>query len=69
MEERETGAMTDEREASVEKVDAMSMKVSLSLKVLTKKNLKKTYIIQFRREKGSDNILGSEVRGVVRPKQ
>ena len=44
MEERETGVITDEREALVEEVDAMSRKVSLSLKVLMKKNLKKKLI-------------------------
>ena len=46
MEERETGVITEEREASLEEVDAMSRKFSLSLKA-RKKNKKKTLIIPF----------------------
>ena len=45
VEERETGVITEERETSLEEVDAMSRKFSLSLKA--KKNKKKTLIIPF----------------------
>ena len=40
VEERETGVMTEEIEASVEEVDAISWKFSLSLKALTKEKQK-----------------------------
>ena len=39
VEERETGVMTEEVEAKLEEVDAMSKKVSLSLKALFGKEL------------------------------
>ena len=39
VEDRETGVITEEREASLEEVVAMSMKFSLSLKALTEMNL------------------------------
>ena len=40
VEERETGVMTEEIEASVEEVDVISRKFSLSLKALTKEKQK-----------------------------
>ena len=39
VEERETRVMTEEIEASLEEVDAISIKFSLSLKALTEMNL------------------------------
>ena len=41
VEERETGVMTEEIEASLEEVDAISRKFSLSLKARTKKTKSK----------------------------
>ena len=46
VEERETGVMTEEIEASLEEVDAISRKFSLSLKALTKENKSKLLIIR-----------------------
>ena len=40
VEERETGVMTEEIEALLEEVDAISIKFSLSLKTRTKKKTK-----------------------------
>ena len=43
VEERETGVMTEEVEASLEEVDAMSRKFSLSLKALCGKELEANF--------------------------
>ena len=43
VEERETGVMTEEVEASLEEVDAMSRKFSLSLKTLCGKELEANF--------------------------
>ena len=47
VEERETRVMTEEIEVSLEEVDAISRKFSLSLKARMKENKKQTLIIPF----------------------
>ena len=46
VEERETGVITEEREASLEEVDAMSRKFSLSLKAKKNKTKKKKTFVR-----------------------